>query len=322
MLGGVLMQVENIKAEDVECLVKLLVTIGAPLDANPKNKDRMEAYFSRLGRLSAHPKLESRHKFMVQVCEIVLGRCPTFNSGNIQPAAFLTACIHRNWCTKGAQTVVPEGCYALQDVIELRAHNWVARRKVEGPKKIEDIHKDARMELQRQRMAPMPDRGDRRRGGPPMDRAPLPQCAPFHHNSHAATQPISAPAPKNLCRMRGCLITFQSAERDVLVWRFRRRPVERSDRVDAPIRPMNRAPSQEWLTQSSLRPGGGAPRTSPAEPTVSLRPGGPGAAGAGAGARSASGSSLRCGADICDMDALRKAVAIACMIAVRMRQDG
>lgn len=78
-----------------------------------------------------------------------------------------------------------------------------------------------------------------------------------------------------------------------------RRPPERSrldDRVDAPIRPMNRAPSQEWLTGSSLRPGGGAPRTAVAEPTVSLRPGGPGAAGAGAGARSASASSLRCAA--------------------------
>ena len=65
----------------------------------------------------------------------------------------------------------------------MRAHNWVARRKVEGPKKIEDIHKDARMELQRQRMAAMPDRNDRRRGGPPMDRAPLPQCVLCHHCS-------------------------------------------------------------------------------------------------------------------------------------------
>ncbi|CAL8464440.1 g3975 [Coccomyxa elongata] len=200
-LMQLLSEEENPKGEDVECLCKLLSTIGAPLDANPKSKDRMIAYFSRLARLAEHPKLESRHKFMVK------------------------------------------------DIIDLRAHNWVARRKVEGPKKIEDIHKDARMELQRQRMAPMPDRGDRRRGGPPMDRAPLPQ-----------------------------------------------RPPERSrldDRVDAPIRPMNRAPSQEWLTGSSLRPGGGAPRTAVAEPTVSLRPGGPGAAGAGAGARSASASSLR-----------------------------
>lgn len=63
-----LLQVENPKAEDVECLCKLLVTIGGMLDANPvKNKDRMDAYFSRLGRLATHPKLESRHKFMVQV---------------------------------------------------------------------------------------------------------------------------------------------------------------------------------------------------------------------------------------------------------------
>lgn len=80
-----------------------------------------------------------------------------------------------------------------------------------------------------------------------------------------------------------------------------RRPPERSrmdDRVDAPIRPMNRAPSQEWLTGSSLRPGGGAPRSA-AEPTVSLRPGGPGAAGAGAGARSGSSSSLRCARFLC-----------------------
>ncbi len=73
------------------------------------------------------------------------------------------------------------------------------------------------------------------------------------------------------------------------------------DRVDAPIRPMNRAPSQEWLLGSAntggLRPGGGAPRGpgggGAAEPNVSLRPGGPGAAGAGAGVRSGSASSLR-----------------------------
>jgi hypothetical protein len=76
-----------------------------------------------------------------------------------------------------------------------------------------------------------------------------------------------------------------------------RRMLERTrldaDRVDGPIRPMKREPSQEWLT-GGLRPGGGAPRSGPpTEPTVSLRPGGPAAAGAGAGARSSSASSLR-----------------------------
>ena len=61
------------------------------------------------------------------------------------------------------------------------------------------------------------------------------------------------------------------------------------DRVDGPIRAMNRAPSYEYLAKdNALRPGGGAVR----EPSMpSLRPGGPGALGAGAGAR---GSGIRC----------------------------
>lgn len=61
----------------------------------------------------------------------------------------------------------------MQDAIELRMHNWVARRKVEGPKRIDQIHADARAELQRQRMAPLPDRRDRR----PPERPALPMCA-------------------------------------------------------------------------------------------------------------------------------------------------
>jgi translation initiation factor 4G len=63
------MQVENPKGEDVECLCKLLVTIGAPLDASGKNKEvnSMDAYFIRLKKLATHHKMESRHKFMVQV---------------------------------------------------------------------------------------------------------------------------------------------------------------------------------------------------------------------------------------------------------------
>lgn len=55
----------------------------------------------------------------------------------------------------------------------------------------------------------------------------------------------------------------------------RRRQAERpryeSDRVDAPIRAMTRAPSQDFLGPASLRPGGGSRG---ADPGVSLRPGG------------------------------------------------
>ncbi len=53
------------------------------------------------------------------------------------------------------------------------------------------------------------------------------------------------------------------------------RPRFESDRVDAPIRAMARAPSQDFLGPASLRPGGGS-RTS--DTGVSLRPGGMNAA--------------------------------------------
>ena len=75
------LQEENPKGEDVECLCKLLSTIGAPLDANPKSRDRMSAYFSRLARLAEHPKLESRHKFMVKVRTIAF----RLSSSSIKP---------------------------------------------------------------------------------------------------------------------------------------------------------------------------------------------------------------------------------------------
>lgn len=71
------------------------------------------------------------------------------------------------------------GCRALlgcaQDTVDLRANHWIARRKVEGPKTIEEIHKEARAELMRQRSSgPPPDRGRR---PPPPDARSLPSCA-------------------------------------------------------------------------------------------------------------------------------------------------
>lgn len=61
------MQVENPKAEDVECLCKLLTTIGVLLDASQKGNALMGAYFNRLEKLALSPKLESRHRFMIRV---------------------------------------------------------------------------------------------------------------------------------------------------------------------------------------------------------------------------------------------------------------
>ena len=49
-------------------MCKLMATIGFQLDANIKNRSRMEAYFHRMERWSNLPALESRLRFMLKVC--------------------------------------------------------------------------------------------------------------------------------------------------------------------------------------------------------------------------------------------------------------
>lgn len=39
--------------------------------------------------------------------------------------------------------------FMLLDLIDLRKNSWVLRRKTEGPKKIDDIHRDAALERSR-----------------------------------------------------------------------------------------------------------------------------------------------------------------------------
>ena len=38
-------------------------------------------------------------------------------------------------------------CCARQNLRDMRENNWVARREVEGPKKITDVHEDAKREV-------------------------------------------------------------------------------------------------------------------------------------------------------------------------------
>lgn len=67
--GAVHAQIENPKAEEVECLCKLMSTIGHLLDAgtSKKSAERMDAYFSRMQKVKEAQSLESRHRFMIQV---------------------------------------------------------------------------------------------------------------------------------------------------------------------------------------------------------------------------------------------------------------
>ncbi|KAL6565829.1 hypothetical protein OROHE_004884 [Orobanche hederae] len=66
--------------------------------------------------------------------------------------------------------------FMLKDSIDLRKNKWQQRRKVEGPKKIEEVHRDAAQERQAQtsRLARVPSMGSstRRGPGPPLDFAP------------------------------------------------------------------------------------------------------------------------------------------------------
>ncbi|KAL7604138.1 hypothetical protein Lser_V15G15944 [Lactuca serriola] len=66
--------------------------------------------------------------------------------------------------------------FMLKDVIDLRKNRWQQRRKVEGPKKIEEVHRDAAQERQAQsnRLArgPNPNPSLRRGQGQPMDFGP------------------------------------------------------------------------------------------------------------------------------------------------------
>ncbi|KAK9051484.1 hypothetical protein SSX86_028111 [Deinandra increscens subsp. villosa] len=65
--------------------------------------------------------------------------------------------------------------FMLKDAIDLRKNKWQQRRKVEGPKKIDEVHRDAAQErlAQSSRLARGPNSNPSlRRGGQPMDFAP------------------------------------------------------------------------------------------------------------------------------------------------------
>ncbi|XP_051517230.1 eukaryotic translation initiation factor 4 gamma 3-like isoform X3 [Myxocyprinus asiaticus] len=90
---------KNHDEESLECLCRLLTTIGKDLDFE-KAKPRMDQYFNQMEKIVKERKTSSRIRFM------------------------------------------------LQDVIDLRLHNWVSRRADQGPKTIEQIHKEAKLEEQ------------------------------------------------------------------------------------------------------------------------------------------------------------------------------
>ncbi|XP_076000528.1 eukaryotic translation initiation factor 4 gamma 1-like isoform X2 [Genypterus blacodes] len=94
---------KNHDEESLECLCRLLSTIGKDLDFE-KAKPRMDQYFHQMEKIIKERKTTSRIRFM------------------------------------------------LQDVIDLRRNNWVPRRGEQGPKTIDQIHKEAQQEEHREQM--------------------------------------------------------------------------------------------------------------------------------------------------------------------------
>ncbi|XP_036928829.1 eukaryotic translation initiation factor 4 gamma 1-like isoform X1 [Acanthopagrus latus] len=92
---------KNHDEESLECLCRLLSTIGKDLDFE-KAKPRMDQYFNQMEKIIKERKTSSRIRFM------------------------------------------------LQDVLDLRRNNWVPRRGDQGPKTIDQIHKEAEMEEHRE----------------------------------------------------------------------------------------------------------------------------------------------------------------------------
>ncbi|XP_041656970.1 eukaryotic translation initiation factor 4 gamma 1-like isoform X3 [Cheilinus undulatus] len=94
---------KNHDEESLECLCRLLSTIGKDLDFE-KAKPRMDQYFNQMEKIIKERKTSSRIRFM------------------------------------------------LQDVLDLRLNNWVPRRGDQGPKTIDQIHKEAELEEHREQM--------------------------------------------------------------------------------------------------------------------------------------------------------------------------
>ncbi|TRZ00323.1 hypothetical protein DNTS_024132 [Danionella cerebrum] len=94
---------KNHDEDSLECLCRLLSTIGKDLDFE-KAKPRMDQYFHQMEKIIKEKKTSSRIRFM------------------------------------------------LQDVLDLRKNTWVPRRGDQGPKTIDQIHKDAEMEEHREQI--------------------------------------------------------------------------------------------------------------------------------------------------------------------------
>ncbi|XP_053716583.1 eukaryotic translation initiation factor 4 gamma 3-like [Synchiropus splendidus] len=94
---------KNSDEESLECLCKLVSTIGKILDVSG-NKTLMDSYFKTISRIVKEKKTSARIRFM------------------------------------------------LQDVVDLRKNKWVPRREDQGPRTIDQLHNDLKLEQHREQL--------------------------------------------------------------------------------------------------------------------------------------------------------------------------
>ncbi|KAG6574827.1 Eukaryotic translation initiation factor 4G, partial [Cucurbita argyrosperma subsp. sororia] len=127
-----------------ECIKKLL---GEYQNPDEEDVEALCKLMSTIGEMIDHPKAKG---YMDSYFEIM-----TMLSNNMKLSSRVR--------------------FMLKDAIDLRKNKWQQRRKVEGPKKIEEVHRDAAQERQAQtgRFGRGPGMNpSARRGGPPMDYGP------------------------------------------------------------------------------------------------------------------------------------------------------
>ncbi|KAL1562055.1 eukaryotic translation initiation factor 4G-like isoform X2 [Salvia divinorum] len=139
-----------------ECINKLL---GQYQNPDEENIEALCKLMSTIGGMIDHPKakehMDAYYNFMAQL------------SNNMKLSSRVR--------------------FMLKDAIDLRKNKWQQRRKVEGPKKIEEVHRDAAQErAQVGRLGRTPSMGNSSRRGPPMDfgaRSPSMLSSPNSHIS-------------------------------------------------------------------------------------------------------------------------------------------
>lgn len=126
-----------------ECIKKLL---GQYQNPDEENVEALCKLMSTIGEMIDHPKAKEHMDAYFDVMAIL--------SNNMKLSSRVR--------------------FMLKDVIDLRKNKWQQRRKVEGPKKIDEVHRDAAQERQAQatRLARTPSMGTSVRRAQPMDFSP------------------------------------------------------------------------------------------------------------------------------------------------------